>query len=396
MSNNSSRQRPVVGTQGASRFAAVGDRRVGIIKGEMPSAGDRPIRLLALMKYGDRAASTRQRLLQYRSALRASGIVVDFVPLLDNAYIENLARPGANRGRWRIISAYLRRFHQLLDVEPWDVIWLYSEGFPYLPGFMERLVFRSGKPVVYDFDDAFFHQYDAHRNPIVRAALGRKLEPLLRGVSASFCGNAYLKAYADRFCDNTVLLPTVVDAEIYRPIPNKKNGDLLTIGWIGSPSTWTHLRPVMPLLSRLSETENFRIRVVGAGHVEERFAGVDFVDWTEQTEVSEIQRMDIGIMPLPDEPWARGKCGYKLIQYMACALPVIASPVGVNRDIVEHGANGFLAASEQEWKIALSTLLGDAGLRQRMGRAGRAKVEADYSLAVHAPRLIEVLKSIVS
>lgn len=353
------------------------------------------MKILALTKYGDRAASTRQRLLQYGDALNSSSISYDFFPLLDNNYIEGLTQR-EKTSRLDLISAYWARFWILRRARNYDIIWLNYEAFPYLPGLMERLVFRSGKPVVYDFDDAIFHQYDTHRTWLVRKLLGRKLEPLLRRVSICFCGNAYLEKYAAQFCENIVLLPTVVDSDLYCPLQDKAEREILTIGWIGSPSTWAQLRPLIPLLIRLKEKFGFRFKVVGAGVVTEHFPEVEFMDWRQETEISEIQHMDIGIMPLPDVPWARGKCGYKLIQYMACGLPVIASPVGVNKEIVEHGVNGFLASNEPEWEEAIIRLLSDAESRKRMGGAGRAKVEAEYSLRVHAPRLIKALKSIES
>ena len=351
------------------------------------------MKILALMKYGDRAASTRQRLRQYCERLDAHDISVEFEPLLDNTYVENLAL-GRKVDRLRLLSAYWSRIQLLLTRHHFDLIWLHCEAFPYLPGFMERLVFYAGKPVVYDFDDAIFHQYDNHRNIFVRAMLGGKLKPLLRRVSASSCGNAYLKAYAERFCDNSEILPTVVDTNLYRPAPECTRGGPVTIGWIGSPSTWLQLKPIVPLLLRLREKFDLHIRVVGAGCVEEHFPEVDFIDWSEENEVFELQKMDIGIMPLPDEPWARGKCGYKLIQYMACGLPVVASPVGVNAEIVSHGENGFLASTEEEWHESLTRLAADPDLRRAMGVAGRARIESEFSLKVQAPRMVELLKSV--
>ncbi len=165
------------------------------------------MKILALMKYGDRAASTRQRLRQYCEKLYANDISVEFEPLFDNTYVENLAL-GRKVGPLRLLSAYWSRVQLLLTRRNFDLIWLHCEAFPYLPGFMERLVFYAGKPVVYDFDDAIFHQYDNHRNPLVRAMLGSKLKPLLRRVAGSSCGNAYLKAYAEGFCDNSVIRRT--------------------------------------------------------------------------------------------------------------------------------------------------------------------------------------------
>lgn len=351
------------------------------------------MRVVAFTKYGAEAASTRQRLLQYLPALGAAGIDVEWHPLLGDDYVRGLTR-GARSPKAAIARRYVDRMRQLVRVRGADLIWVYAELFPYLPAMFERLAFAARAPVVYDFDDAFFHQYDEARRPLVRRMLAGKLEPLLRGAAACACGNAYLRDYADRFCDRTVILPTVVDTDAYRPAPAERGGAPV-IGWIGTPSTWAYVRPVLPLLAALAAERGIRVSVVGAGAAAEadRFDGLDLVDWREETEVAEVQRMDVGIMPLPDEAWARGKSGYKLVQYMACGLPVVASPVGVNADIVMQGETGFLARTPAEWRDALAALLDDAALRRRMGDAGRRRAEARYSLGHCAPRMVDLLRA---
>ena len=353
------------------------------------------MRLAAFTKYGSMAASTRQRLLQYVPHLAAAGIEVDYHPLLPDDYVRGMAT-GERYPRRKTLRAYLERFRQLASGREADAIWVYAELFPYLPGGWEKLAFRSGRPVVYDCDDAFFHAYDAHPNPLVRRRLARKLEPLLSRAAAVCCGNAYLQGYASRFSANTMLLPTVVDTDVYGPAGSRPADRPVTVGWIGSPSTWAYVRPLLPLLRELVESRGVRVRVVGAGQAArgDAFPGLDLVDWSEAREVAEVRSMDIGVMPLPDDIWARGKCGYKLIQYMACALPVVASPVGVNSDIVSPGGNGFLATGEAEWRDALLRLIDDPALRRRFGAAGRRRVEEDYSLRVHAPRFVRLLRSI--
>lgn len=353
------------------------------------------MRVAAFTKYGPMAASTRVRLVQYLPRLAAAGIEVDHHAFLPDAYVRGVAM-GQRYPRGRTLRAYLDRFRQLITTTDADVVWVYGELFPYLPGSFEKLAFRSGKPVVYDCDDAFFHVYDAHPNAAVRRLLGRKLEPLLRGAAAACCGNAYLRSYAERFSANTLLLPTVVDTDHFVTTAVPKPARPVTIGWIGSPSTWPYMRPLLPLLRELAESRGVRIRVVGAGPAAQAdaFPGLDLVEWSEEREVEEVRAMDIGVMPLPDDIWARGKCGLKLVQYMACALPVVASPVGVNSEIVSPGENGFLATSEAEWRDALVPLIDDPELRQRFGAAGRRRVEESYSVDAHAPRFIRLLKSV--
>jgi glycosyltransferase involved in cell wall biosynthesis len=354
------------------------------------------MRVAAFTKYDRAAASTRQRVLQYLPYLERAGIQVDVHPLLDDSYVRSL-ESGAAPSRTAIAAAYARRLRLLLKPPKADLIWVYAELFPWVPAPFERLAFRSGKPLLYDFDDAFFHPYDAHRNPAVRALLGGKLVPLIEGAAAVCAGNAHLRDYAARHNRATHILPTVVDVDRYRPAEDRAERPL-TIGWIGSPSTWAFVKPLLPLLATLARERGVRFVAVGAGAAAEadRFDGAAFEPWSEAGEIAAVQAMDIGIMPLPDEPWARGKSGYKLIQYMACGLPVVASPVGVNATIVEDGATGFLATDEEQWRAALLRLIDDAELRQRMGEAGRARAVDAYSLQAHAPRLVEIMRRAVA
>jgi glycosyltransferase involved in cell wall biosynthesis len=350
------------------------------------------MRVAAFTRYDREAASTRQRVLQFLPHLARAGITVDVYPLLDDDYVRSLAS-GDAPSKSAIAAAYARRLRQLLGGSSADLLWVYAELFPWLPAAFERLAFRSKKPVLYDFDDAFFHAYDDHRSPFVRAVLGGKLVPLIEGAAAVCAGNPYLGDYAQRHNAATHILPTVVDIDRYRPAAPAARS--LTIGWIGSPSTWQFVRPFLPLLAELCRDRGVRFLAVGAGSAAEadRFDGMTLEPWSEATEIASVQAMDIGIMPLPDAPWARGKCGYKLIQYMACGLPVVASPVGVNSEIVADGTSGFLASDFDQWRSALLQLMDDGDLRQRMGQEGRARVIADYSLQAHAPRLVEIMRS---
>lgn len=333
-------------------------------------------------------------MLQFVPALASAGIQVSCHPLLGNDYVRSLAS-GERVAPGPILASYFKRMSQLIKGPDCDVIWVYAEAFPYLPAACERLLFRSRKPVVYDFDDAFYVTYDHHPNGWVRRMLSGKLEPLIAGAAAVCAGNHHLLDYARRLNPNCMLMPTVVDTTVYSPL-TRRAGSSPVIGWIGSPSTWDEVRPLLPVISAICRDQGVRFRVVGAGVVAEsdRFEGMELVEWTEASEVAELQQFDIGIMPLRDMPFQRGKSGYKLVQYMACGLPVVASPVGENRLLVKEGANGFLASSLQDWRDVLAQLVLDPSLRLSLGHEGRKKAEQEYSLQVHAPRLVELFRSL--
>jgi glycosyltransferase involved in cell wall biosynthesis len=346
------------------------------------------MRLVAFTKYDRESATTRQRFLQYAPRLEDAGISFEYRPLLEQGYVRSLAT-GERWSKAAIARSYLRRLAELARGPQADLLWVSTEFFPYLPSAFERLALRARAPVVVDWDDANFVKYNDADSRVVRGLLGGKLERLLAGSAAATCGNAYLSDYAGRYCPRSFTVPTVVDTDIYRPAP--RSGEGLVIGWIGSPSTWPNVKPILPVLSELCASGDVRFRAVGAG-IEarrDRFDGLELVEWSEQTEVAEVQGFDIGIMPLIDGPFERGKCAYKLIQYMGCGVAAVASPVGVNSDVLTPDC-GLLATTPDEWRQALARLLDDAGLRRRMGAAGRQRAVAHYSLQAHAPRLVEL------
>lgn len=339
-----------------------------------------------LSRYARKGASSRMRTMLFMPEMVRQGLHPDLHPLFDDAYLDRLYS-GAPKGR-SALQALLRRFGDLSRARQSDLLWIEKEALPWLPWMVERMLLPRGVPYVVDYDDAVFHRYDLHRRAAVRAVLGRKLDHLMRGAALVTAGNAYLADRARAAGAPWVeIVPTVVDTAQYLPaFPAAQ--DAPVIGWIGSPSTWwEYVFPILPRLIDTATRSGARLLAVGAGAGTPPHPRIAFEDWTEETEVDHIRRMDIGIMPLIDSPWARGKCGYKLIQYMACGLPVVASPVGVNTQIIDHGVNGFLAESPAEWDDALARLAADPALRHRMGAAGRQKVERHYSLQVWGPIL---------
>lgn len=342
-------------------------------------------------KYTPAGASSRYRSYQYQPELASLGLRVGFSPFFDDAYLSQKYASG-RAGLTHVVRAFGRRWLDVLRLPRGSVLVIEYELLPYFPPLLEYwLTWRNCRFVV-DYDDALFHQYDQHRLWWVRRLLGGKIAAVMRRSDAVVAGNVYLADYAARAGAGRVeVIPTVVDLRRYQVRTADAGDSVFTIGWVGSPSTARYLRDVAPALAQLCVDLPVRVRLIGSGSVDLPGVSPETVPWREDSEVNEIRALDVGIMPLPDDPWARGKCGFKLIQYMACGLPVVASPVGVNSTIVEHGVNGFLATTADEWVQALKALAADPALRQRMGQAGRAKVEREFCLQVTAPRLASLL-----
>jgi len=348
-----------------------------------------------LTKYDDLAASTRFRFSQYKPYLKEKGIEMVFQPLFSNNYLQNLYKNGYRR-QDQIISSYYNRLKWLISKPDVDLIWLHYELFPFLPSIFERLIKLPKKPIVFDYDDAIFHNYDFNSNWFIKMLLEKKLQTTISSAKISFCGNNYLAEYASRYCSKIEIVPTLVDTKIFYPkITQRPKNDFLRIGWIGTPSTWNnYVAPILPMLKEITKKEKIEIAVMGADKKAKADSSINFTEWKKEEEVSFLHSLDIGIMPLTNTPWAKGKCGFKLIQYMACGLPVLASPVGVNSDIVEHGVNGFLVETVEDWKSAIKKLCNEPELRYQMGTAGRKKIEEKYSLEIWGPHVANILSNI--
>ncbi|RZL53461.1 MAG: glycosyltransferase, partial [Variovorax sp.] len=341
-------------------------------------------------KYGRMGASSRMRSIQYAPFSMRAGYDVTFDALLSDELLSERYLTGHYDG-FALVRAYMERVRLLMDRKDFDVMWIEKEALPWLPAFVESMLL-SGVPYVLDYDDAVFHSYDMHGSWVVRKLLGSRLDKLMRKAALVTAGNGYLAQRAiDAGAPWVEVLPTVVDLDRYPSCRSTKVFSVPRIVWIGSPSTAHYLHLLREPLRQLALKTPFVLRVIGAKDLEIPGVEVEYVPWAEDTEVESIASCAVGIMPLEDSPWEKGKCGYKLIQYMACSLPVVASAVGANVEIVEDGKSGYLANSADDWITALHTLLEASELRHAMGRAGRLRVEEKYCLQKTGPRLVELL-----
>ncbi|MFB2762831.1 glycosyltransferase family 4 protein [Marinobacter shengliensis] len=352
------------------------------------------MKVLLLSKYPRMGASSRLRSLQYLPVLADEGIEVRVSSLFDEKYLRELYEKG-RKSKVRSLILYLKRLFVLLTVFRYDVLWVEYEVFPYLPAFAERLLRLLGKPYVVDYDDAVFHNYDRSGSWLIRAFLGKKIDAVMRNAACVVAGNEYLALRARKAGARRIeRIPTVVDRERYQSVkPDQRKKPV--IGWIGSPSTQRYIVDIRDALKRVCDETGACLLLVGAtDSVREQLPGipVDVVRWTEESEAALVAQMNVGMMPLEDGPWEKGKCGYKLIQYMACGVPVVASPVGVNVEIVNENHCGQLAESVTEWAEALTGILRSRPRQSELGMAGRKAVEQKYSLQVQAPVLAGILR----
>lgn len=349
-----------------------------------------------LSKYSRLGASSRLRSLQYIPFLDDASIRVDCHALFDDAYLKRLY-DGEGRSLSSMARCYWERARQLRGFKRTDLIWLEYEALPYVPYWLEHGLMPDGVPYVVDYDDAVFHHYDLSSRRLVRRLLKNKIDQVMANAAIVICGNDYLAARArSAGAKHIEHVPTVVDATRYtvaNSAPSSLSGSPV-IGWIGSPSTQRYVLELKPVFEVLHREHGVRLVLVGARpDLADQFGElpVEVLPWSEETEARTISDFDIGIMPLSDGPWERGKCGYKLIQYMAAGKPVVASAVGVNVEIVNGWQCGMLADDRSQWHQALGALLVDTETRLALGRNGREAVEQHYSLQAQAPRLVEIL-----
>lgn len=351
------------------------------------------MRVLALTRHGRMGACSRLRIYQYVPALLGAGIEIQVSPLLNDDYLKRLyAKQAPN---WAgVLRDYLRQVVSLMGTRKFDLLWIEKELFPNLPAWFEQALSVMGIRYIVDYDDATFHNYDLNTHPVKRI-LADKIDKVMRSSALVVCGNAYLAERAISAGARRVeIVPTVIDLERYE-VSSPVQRPLIVIGWMGSFSTAKYLDVVTPALKQLKEKFRLQLRVVGAQFISPEL-DVDSRPWSEETEVGEIQDFDIGIMPLLDSPWERGKCGYKLIQYMACGKPVVASPVGVNRELVTQGGNGYHASTVEDWIYAFHALFLNEQKRLDMGEQGRRLVEQKYCIQMTAPRLASLFNEIAT
>ncbi len=334
--------------------------------------------------------SSRYRIYQYIPCLKKAGIEVAAAPLFKERWFRILdlrLRPlrAIAKGLYALMRLFVR-IKTILKVGKYDLYCFEHQAFPYVPAFLEWFAQKLNPNMLLEFDDAIYLTF-LHKKKIPR---------LIKMSKHVIVGNNFLKHYALQFNPHVTVIPTVIDTDRYSPKNDYRDQGKLNIGWVGLAYNLPYVQKLEETLQKLKkEIGDFKFTVICSKRLEIDEVNIIFKSWSYDDEIEDIRNLDIGIMPLADDEWAKGKCGLKVLQYMACGVPVVASPVGVNNEVIKDGVNGFLAATDEEWLEKLSLLARDELLRRKLGQKGRETVEKHYSLRVWGPRVASLYKSLI-
>jgi len=347
----------------------------------------------------DRAPNQRFRFEQYFSYLEKHGYQCELAPLITASEDKLFYSPGGYFGKALIaLRAFLRRLKNVLNRNQYDIIFIAREAFMTGSIFFEQAFRKSRAKIIFDFDDSIWIDVVSENNK----SLGwlkdaSKTSRIITLADMVFAGNAFLADYARQFNSHVAIIPTTIDTDLYRPQYNADKRQVI-IGWSGSTSTIEHFVLAVPALKKIKERygDKVQFKVIGNGNYRNEELQIQGLPWQHATELDDLRSIDIGIMPLPDSEWANGKCGLKGLQYMALEIPTIMSPVGVNREIIQDGINGFLAETSGEWVEKLSRLIDDPAKRVLMGKAGRKTVEEQYSVKSEQQHYLKLFNALTA
>lgn len=342
------------------------------------------------------SAGQRVRIETWAEYLRRSGWTVDFYPFEDSALHEVLYQRGRKASKaFHLLRRYVHQFNCVRKLGAYDVVFVHQEAALIGPALLERLATRGGTPLIVDLDDPRFIPY---RSPTsghaARLKFPGKTDTLLRMADHVIAINDLIGDYASRFNASVTVVPNSIDMDRYHlaaPAPGPPR-----LVWIGAPSSAANLATISTALQRLQHDCAMTVRLIGAHASDLPGVEVETRLWSAETEVRHLQECHVGLVPVSDTPWNHWKLFHKAIQYMAVGLPVVARPVGSNTELIEHGVNGFLAETQDEWYELLRLLIDDAALRQRMGAAARATVVERFAREPNGQAVTSVFERVVA
>lgn len=355
--------------------------------------------LYIAMHRRDRSPSQRFRFEQYLDFLKLKGYEYDFSFLI-SPEDDKIFYSSGNTFQKGIIflKCFFKRLKDVLNANNYDIIFIQREAFMTGTVFFEKQFARSGAKVIFDFDDSIWMQNVSEANK--RFSFLKDASKTSKIIALSdmiFAGNQYLADYAKPFNSNIRIVPTTIDTEEYQRMVLPKE-EKICIGWSGSITTIQHFKFAVPALLKIRKKygDRIKIKVIGDANYKNDKLDVISMNWNKQDELKELSSFDIGIMPLPDDEWAKGKCGLKGLQYMALEIPTIMSPVGVNSEIIQSKVNGFLATTDDDYVNAITVLIEDEILRKKIGAEGRKTVVEKFSVKALQQKYLEYYNELTS
>ncbi len=356
-----------------------------------------PAKIIFFTKYSHKGPSSRYRIFQYLPFYKKEGFNIEISSLLDDDYIDNLYG-GKRYSRFEILKCYFKRILNVLSLSRDSLIYIQYELLPYFPPVLEWYLSKIKRvKYIVDYDDAMFHNYDMSANWLVKMLFSRNIPRVIKHSSMVITGSPYLTRFALNYNKNVVEIPTSIDLERYILDNKIIKRNTFVIGWIGSKTTSKNILEILPALIRLSKTVNFELRLIGFDKsLLPKIVGINYkyIPWNSENEVTEIREFDVGIMPLTDNPFNRGKCGFKLIQYMACGLPTISTPLEANIKINRNNKN-LHTSTEQEWYQAFIDIYNNIAIYQKQGKENRLIVEKYYSIQSNGISYLNIFKTLL-
>jgi len=358
-------------------------------------------KILFIAPYPFKGASSRYRVCQYFPYLDEKGISYTFSPFFSEAFFEILYQ----KGHWTLKMLYflegtIRRLIDCIRSFRYDAVFIHLEAFPLGITFFERCLKRINGRIIYDLDDAIFMKASSEVNSFVKHFKSSLKYPKIISMSTGIitCNQYLSESYVKRYTGLPVeVIHTPIDTDRFSPAPVPISNDPVLLGWIGSPTTAVYLESIIPWLESLYGEIPFHLKIIGANRqIESNCIPIIQRNWEYETEVDEFRSLDIGLYPLPDNDWIKGKTGFKPIQYMAVGIPCVCSALGSNLTIIKDGWNGFLASNETEWKTKLGCLIRNPELCREMGRRGRECAVREYSVYANAEKFLKVIESVMS
>lgn len=328
------------------------------------------------------AASQRFRFEQYLPSLQKEGWEIHYHSFLSDYAWKILYKPGHFTAKaWEIAKGLIRRLVILFSIRKHTYVFIHRESAPLGPPFFEFFAKVLGAKIIYDFDDAIWiPNFSENNKGFGFLKRFKNTETLCKLAYKVSCGNEYLCRYASRFNHSVILNPTTIDTQNLHNRVNPHTQPELTIGWTGTHSTIRYLNELLPVFEKLEKSYSFKLRVISDRAPDFSIQSLEYIRWKEESEIEDLLKIDIGLMPLSPDKWSEGKCGFKALQYMSLGIPSLVSPVGVNTKIVDHGINGFVCSTEEDWLSHLSLLLSDRTLLQEMGSKTREKIQNHFSV----------------